>query len=120
MTSPLIPLQIVNPGFKGLNSQSSSTTLDFGWATELENSVFDLTGRVTTRKGWTKLTTAGSPGAHSIQSIHCYETTSGTSVVCAANNKLYSGTTTLTDRTGTTTPTANRIVTGKQIGRAHV
>lgn len=133
MPTPLIPLTINNPGFKGLNSQSSATTLDVGWATELNNAVFDLTGRAVSRKGWTKLTTSGNPGAYDIQSIFCFETTSGTSVVCSAYNgtshKIYSGTTTLTDRTGTITApsashwkfvTLNGYIVGFQNGHAPI
>lgn len=108
MPTPLIPITINNPGSKGLNSQQSSTTLDTGWATVLDNAVFDLTGRAVSRKGWTKLTGTGTPGEYDIESIHCYETTSATSVISAANNKIFSGTTTLTERTGTITgPTDN-------------
>lgn len=108
MTVPILPVTFQAPGFKGLNSQLSSTALDSGWATELENTVFDQTGKITSRKGWEALTTSGSPGAHNIEQIHCYETESATTVICASNAKIYSGTTTLTDRTGTiTAPTGN-------------
>jgi len=103
MTVPLLPVTFQAPGFKGLNSQLSSTALDSGWATELENAVFDQTGKITSRKGWEALTTSGSPGAHNIEQIHCYESETATTVICAANSKIYSGTTSLTDRTGTIT-----------------
>jgi len=106
MTVPLLPVTFQAPGFKGLNSQLSSTALDSGWATELENAVFDQTGKITSRKGWEALTTSGSPGAHNIEQIHCYETETSTTVICASNAKIYSGTTTLTDRTGTISPPA--------------
>ena len=106
---PLIPLTINSPGTKGLNSQQSATNIDIGWATQLDNCVYDLAGRITARKGWTKLTTSGSPGVFDIEAIHCYETSSATSVVSASNLKIFSGTTALTDRTGTiTAPTANK------------
>lgn len=108
MPTPLIPITFQAPGYKGLNSQLSSTALDSGWATELENAVFDQTGKITSRKGFTALTTSGSPGAYDIEQVFCYESETSTTVLCASNLKLYSGTTTLTDRTGTiTTPTAN-------------
>lgn len=108
MTVPLLPVTFQAPGFKGLNSQLSSTALDSGWATELENAVFDQTGKITSRKGWEALTTSGSPGAHDIEQIHCYESETATTVICAANSKIYSGTTSLTDRTGTiSAPTGN-------------
>lgn len=108
MPTPLLPLTFQAPGYKGLNSQLSSTALDSGWATELENVVFDQSGKITSRKGWDALTTSGSPGAHNIEQIFCYESETTTLPISAANSKIYSGTTTLTDRTGSiTAPTAN-------------
>ena len=108
----LIPLTIQAPGKKGLNSQSSSTSLDTGWATELENVVFDFTGRITSRKGITKITTASTLGAISLEQVFCYEGFNAgvpvTGVVSTGNKKFYTGTTALTDITGSiTAPTAN-------------
>lgn len=112
MPAPMIPLTIQAPGYKGLNYQQASTSLDMGWATELNNAVFDLTGRVTARKGITALTTSGSPGAHNLSQVFCYEGFNSnapvTGVVSSGNAKIYEGTTSLTDITGTiTAPTAN-------------
>ena len=107
MPVPIIPITFQAPGYKGLNSQLSSTALDSGWATELENATFDNTGKITSRKGVTELTTSGSPGAYDIEQVFCYETETTTTVISTANNKIYSGTTTLTDRTGTSVHTAN-------------
>ena len=112
MPTPLIPLTIQAPGLKGLNSQQSSTSLDTGWATELENVTFDLTGRITSRKGISNLTGSGGPGDNNLSQVFCWETfnsgTYTTGVVSAGNLKLYNGTTTLSDVTGTiTAPTAN-------------
>lgn len=108
MPTPLIPITFQAPGYKGLNSQLSSTALDTGWATELENIVFDQSGKITSRKGWSTLTTIGSPGAHDIEQVFCYETATSTTIISSSNAKIYSGTTTLTDRTGTiTAPTGN-------------
>ena len=112
MPTPLIPLTIQAPGTKGLNYQQASTSLDLGWATELENAVFDLTGRITARKGITNLTSSGGPGANNLEQVFCYEGFNSnadvTGVVSSGNAKIYEGTTTLTDITGTiTAPTAN-------------
>ena len=112
MPTPLIPLTIQAPGTKGLNYQQASTSLDLGWATELENAVFDLTGRITSRKGIYNLTTSGGPGANNLEQVFCYEGFNSnapmTGVVSSGNSKIYEGTTTLTDITGTiTAPTAN-------------
>lgn len=109
MPVPILPLTINSPGLKGLNTQQSSTLLDPGWATELTNAVFDTAGRIAARKGYSVMTTSGSPGAYDIKQLFCYETlTGGTTIISSANNKLYKGTTALTDITGTiTAPTAN-------------
>jgi hypothetical protein len=108
MTTQLVPLTINNPGFKGYNSQTSSSNLDIGWATVLENAVFDLNSRITARQGWIKMTTSGTPGNHAFRALHAYETASNTTLYSAANNKIYVGAAALTDKTGTiTTPTAS-------------
>jgi hypothetical protein len=109
MAVPLLPITINSPGLKGLNTQLSSTLLDAGWATELTNAVFDSSGRIASRKGYSVLTNMFSPGAFDIKQLFCYETlTGGTTIISSANNKLFKGTTALTDITGTiTTPTAN-------------
>ena len=108
MPAPLIPVTFQNPGSKGLNTVDSSNLLDPSWATELNNAVFDNAGRIAARKGWIKLTTSGTPGAHNIEQMHCFEDGTNTVLISTSNNKIYSGTTTLTDRTGALTPTANR------------
>lgn len=113
MPSQLIPLTIQAPGYKGLNSQMSSTSLDSGWATELENVVFDLNGRISSRKGISNLTTSGSPGNITLEVMQCWESFdpsfgSATGIVMAGNNKIYKGAVTVADCTGTiTAPTAN-------------
>lgn len=103
----LVPFPIVTPGYKGLNkAQAASTEIDPGFATELQNAVFDESGRIAARNGWTQLTpTAVGSGAPLI-SIGEYVQASGTTqIVSASANKIYSGTTTLTDVTGALTPT---------------
>jgi len=107
MPTPILPITFQNPGSRGLNSQDSTGYLDVTWATELTNAVFDNAGRIANRKGWTKLTTSSALGAYDIKQIHCWEDATTTVVISAANNKLFYGTTTLTDRTGALVPTAN-------------
>lgn len=46
------------PGFKGLNTQQQGSILGPEWATKLENSVVDSSGRVAARKGWSSVTTS--------------------------------------------------------------
>jgi hypothetical protein len=87
---------IAAPGFFGLNVQDSSIQLSSGFALEANNCVIDRYGRIGARKGWTKVnTTAASTG--SFRAIYEVFKDDGNVVLSAANNKLYSGTTTLTE-----------------------
>jgi hypothetical protein len=79
--------------------------LSSGFALEANNCVIDRYGRVGARKGWTKVnSTAASTG--SFRAIYQVFKDDGNVVLSAANNKIYSGTTTLTElavRNGTDT-----------------
>lgn len=52
----LVPIPMIVPGFKGLNTQQASGTLGPEWATVLSNAVVDDNGRVAARKGWENVT----------------------------------------------------------------
>jgi hypothetical protein len=87
---------IAAPGFFGLNTQDSSIQLSSGFALEANNCVIDRYGRIGARKGWTKVnSTAASTGG--FRAIYEVFKDDGNVVLSAANNKLYSGTTTLTE-----------------------
>jgi hypothetical protein len=103
MAEQLLTGSLQAPGFSGLNIQDSSVQLTSGYAREAYNCVIDKYGRIGARKGWTKLnTTAASTG--SFRTIFEFVKNDGTEFISAANNKLYTGTTTLADRSvhGTT------------------
>jgi len=93
-------------GSFGLNTEDSIT--DPRWLVEGRNLIYNETGKLTSRKGITALTTTGD---HSdpTESVHEYIQSSTVSEIISAGGLLiYEGTTTLTDVTGTiTTPTAN-------------
>src|SRR3990167_5588918 len=102
MSNRLYPLRLSAPGFFGLNKQALSSDVGPQWATEATNLVFDEAGRLASRKGFTKLTTSALTGAPSVWTIFEQLTVGSVgTILSAANNKLYSGTTTLTDITGT-------------------
>lgn len=104
---PLVPVSVAAPGFKGLNKQASAVDLEPGWALDATNCVLDGAGRVASRKGWTAVTTS-SIGAFNIEAMQEYRKVDGsTQIISAANNNLYSGTTTLTS-VYSTSITANR------------
>jgi hypothetical protein len=88
---------IAAPGFFGLNTQDSSVQLSNGYALEAFNCVIDKYGRIGARKGWTPVNTvAASTGA--FRTIYEAVTNDGNFVISAANNKIYTGTTTLKEQ----------------------
>ena len=99
------------PGFKGLNTADSPVTQDPAFASIAENAVIDKFGRIAARKGLKKLTSSATPLGSSIgiETIFEYIDESGDKVVLSAgNNKIFTGTSTLTDVTPSGyTPTAN-------------
>ena len=99
----LIPIQVTAPGFFGLNTQQAVTG-DLHWASEAINCVIDDRGRIASRKGRLTVTASAISGTPSVRSVFEQMSAAGTAtILSAAGNKLYSGTGTLTDRTGTAT-----------------
>lgn len=96
MAEQLLTGSIAAPGFYGLNVQDSSVQLSSGFALEANNCVIDKYGRIGARQGWTTVnSSAASTG--SFKAIYELVKDDGVTVLSAANNKLYSGTTTLTE-----------------------
>jgi hypothetical protein len=85
------------PGFYGLNLQDSSVQLSSGFALEANNCVIDKYGRIGARKGWTPVNTTPTSPAGAFRTIFEFVKADGNVVISAANNKLYTGTTTLTE-----------------------
>jgi hypothetical protein len=104
---------IAAPGFFGLNKQDSSIQLNSGFALQAENCVIDRFGRIGSRKGWEKVnSSAASTG--SFKALFELVLDDGNVLLSAANNKLYTGTTTLTEQKviGTTKKTGTYSQTG--------
>ena len=101
MAQQLNSLSLVAPGFRGLNTQDSSLSLDPSFAIVADNSVIDRRGRIASRKGAQTLTTdATELGTSTICAIAEYRDDLGNSkLFSAGNNKILSGTTTLVDET---------------------
>jgi hypothetical protein len=96
MAEQIVTGTIAAPGFSGLNTQDSSIQLSSGFALEANNCVIDKYGRIGARKGWSKVnSSAASTG--SFRAIYELVKDDGTVVISAANNKIYTGTTTLTE-----------------------
>jgi hypothetical protein len=100
MTGRLQTSGIAAPGFLGLNSQDSEVTLESGYATTASNCIIDSYGRLGSRRGWTHLTTnSGTLGTAVIKSIFEFKNVDGViTYLSAGNNKLFTGTTTLTEK----------------------
>jgi len=114
MAQQLQNITVQAPGFAGINSQDSPLSLDQSFAATASNCIIDEFGRVGSRKGYTEVSTDSSTAtqlgsSRGIEALHESVDASGDKVVFSAgNNKIFSGTTTLTDETPDGyTPTAN-------------
>jgi hypothetical protein len=96
----LIPMNV--PAFHGLNTQQETALLGPEWATKLRNTVFDTSGRLAARKGWSPVTTTALPD--DIKQIAEYYTHNGSkSLVVSTDTAFYRSTNegaTFTDITG--------------------
>lgn len=104
MADQLRSISIIAPGFAGLNTQDSSLSLPKEFALRAENAVIDQYGRIAARLGWTKVNTTAGYASSEPTLIHEVIKLDGSSeIVSIGDNKIYSGTTTLTLKyTGTT------------------
>jgi hypothetical protein len=97
MARELQSIAIQAPGFFGLNTQDSPTSLPEQFALVADNCVIDQFGRIGARKGWAYETTTG---ADDIVMVSEFVKSDGTTeIVSASATKIYKGTTTLTDIT---------------------
>lgn len=101
MAQPLKNLTVAAPAFKGMNTEDSPLTLGPEWASIAHNCVFDASGRMAARKGHSVITTDNTAiGSSQLEVIHEHITKDGTKIVVSCgNNKIFTGTATLTDVT---------------------
>ena len=110
MAQPLRSIDLVAPAFKGVNSEDSPIAQDTSFAEIADNAIIDRQGRLASRKGNNVLTTNKTAlGTDHIHNIHeFYDSAGNETIFSTGNNKIMSGTTTLTDLTpGSYTITAN-------------
>ena len=110
MAQPLRSIDLVAPAFKGVNSEDSPIAQDTSFAEIADNEIIDRQGRLESRKGNNVLTTNKTAlGTDHIHNIHeFYDSAGNETIFSTGNNKIMSGTTTLTDVTpGSYTITAN-------------
>jgi hypothetical protein len=111
MAQPLQSINLIAPGFKGVNTEDSPIAQDQSFADIADNAVIDKRGRIAARKGVVLLTTSGATelGTDHIHRIHeFFDDAGNVEIFSATNNKILKGTTTLTEVTPAAyTPTAN-------------
>jgi len=110
MAQELKSINLVAPAFKGINTEDSPLAQDPSFAEIADNAVIDKRGRIAARKGHVVITTDKTAlGSGSIRAIREFKRSSGSNVVLSVgNNKIFTGTTTLTDATpGSYTITAD-------------
>ena len=95
-----------------LNTEDSPIGGNPSFASIADNCVIDKLGRIGAREGWEEVSTNGSSvlgTSRGIETVYEYIDSSGDKyILSAGNNKIFTGTTTLTDATPTGyTPTAN-------------
>lgn len=106
---PVNAIAIATPGINGLARANAQTVTSAEWATVCQNTVIDREGRLAARLGWVKQNASAISGSPAIKQMFEYIKGDQTvEVLSAANLKIFSGVSTLSDITGTiTTPTAN-------------
>jgi len=99
MAEQLVTGSIQAPGFSGLDIQDSSVQLSSGYALEAFNCVIDKYGRIGARKGWTKVNTSAISATPAVRTIFELVKSDGNVVFTCADNKIFTGTTSLTQAT---------------------
>jgi hypothetical protein len=102
MANPLQSINIAAPGFRGLNTQDSPIGLDPSFCSIANNCVIDQYGRIGARKGREAVTVDATPLGASVGTTKIKEYISPTgvsTVFSTGNNKIFTGTTALTDVT---------------------
>ena len=103
MAQQLQSITITAPGFAGVNTQDAPLAQDANFASVADNCVIDKEGRVSARKGYTMISTNGAAvlgSSDGIKSMGEFVANDGDTIFFSAgNNKVFSGTTTLTDLT---------------------
>ena len=96
MAQPLQAINLVAPGFKGVNTEDSPIAEDFSFADVADNAVIDKRGRIAARKGIRLYTKDRTPlGDGFAQKVHFfYDDAGNEETFVAGNNKILQVTTT--------------------------
>lgn len=103
MAQRLQSITITAPGFAGINTQDAPLSQEPTFAAVADNCIIDKEGRVAARKGYEMVSTNGPAvlgSSAGIEAVHQYRDSGGnTKIFSAGNNKIFHGTSTLTDDT---------------------
>ena len=101
MAQSLTSINLVAPAFQGINTEDSPLAQDPSFAEIADNAIIDQRGRIACRKGHSVLTTNKTAlGSATIRVVHEFQKNTGSNVILSTgNNKIFTGTTTLTDAT---------------------
>ena len=91
MSQQLRAINLIAPGFKGLNTEDSPLAQDPSFADKADNAVIDKRGRIASRKGYVVQTVNKTAlGTDSIRTIGEYRDVSGdTRIFSTGNNKIF-------------------------------
>lgn len=109
MTAKSVSITVTGPSLRGLNLQQEGSLMSWEWASVATNCIFDDSGRLGVRNGWTALNSTPPSGSPDFKRVHEFIKDDGTSLfVSSTATKLFEGTGTLTEITGTaiSAPTA--------------
>jgi hypothetical protein len=99
---PIQTASIAAPGFLGLNTQDSSVQLSSGFALTANNCIIDRYGRIGARRGWVPVNTSVNTdllSANPVEFMFEMVKAGGNIMLSAGNNKLFTGTTSMTTAT---------------------
>ena len=103
MAQQLQNITLAAPGFGGINTQDSPLMQSQAFAAIADNAVIDKQGRIAARKGYSMTSSNGGSvlgTSAGIEHVSEFVQQNGTKIVfTAGNNKIFTGTTTLTDAT---------------------
>lgn len=91
MAQPLQSINLVAPGFKGINTEDSPIGQDFAFADIADNAVIDKRGRIASRKGVDLLTTVKTPlgSDYAVKIHHFYDDAGNEEIFVTSNNKIF-------------------------------
>lgn len=95
MAQPLQAINLVAPGFKGVNTEDSPITEDFAFADVADNAVIDKRGRIAARRGVRLYTADRTPlGDGFADKVHFfYDDAGNEEIFVAGNSKIFKATT---------------------------